>query len=329
MTAGQAYPAALAQGSQGWLDDGAALAAGTAQAQAVLAQAAVHAVSLAQITLPDLPDPPLAAGPDRSILRAVAPLYFAMEIESTGLTHALSALAGLFASGTLRLARGPIAELLMQHHRGYETRRPSEDRYAAYLRLFGSAPEGAVPFATENAVNLEFEEAMLRLSEAMHRYANLSPLQLAPTAAQREIRTAARLLGENLVMRGGGASHYLAEEALALVGRATEVFKNRSVQAALGARSLWDAVDAALTLAQGLRRPPRPGAGRSSLARAHLTRGRAGMVLLEWLAEEAPRLAGLGQLSLSRDAAILAQGTEWLEATLSLLSAEEAQFHAA
>ena len=47
------------------------------------------------------------------------------------------------------------------------------------------------------------------------------------------------------------------------------------------------------------------------------------MILLEWLAEEAPRLTGLGQLAVARDAAILSQGTEWLEATLSLLSAQE------
>ncbi len=320
MMTGQAYPAAH---PQGWSDGAGPLVAATAQAQTILSRAAVHAVMLTQITLPDLPDPPLAAGPDQSILRAVAPLYFAMEVESTGLTRALSALAGLYASGALRLPRGPQAELLMQHHRDYERRRPTDDRFAAYLRLFGTAPEGAVPFATEGAVNFEFEEAMLRLAEAMHRYANLTPLHLPPTVAQREIRTAARLLGENLVMRGGGASHYLAEEALLLISRATDVFKDRSVQAALAARSLWDAVEATLGLARGVRRRPRPGPGRTGVARAHLTRGRSGMILLEWLAEEAPRLTGLGQVAVARDAAILAQGTEWLEATLTLLSAQE------
>ncbi|UCH74057.1 MAG: hypothetical protein JSU82_17350 [Rhodospirillales bacterium] len=326
MTSGQAYPAAQ---SQGWTDGAAPLVAGTEHAQAVLSRAAAHAVALARITLPNLPDPPLAAGPDRSILRAAAPLYFAMEVESTGITRALSALAGLFASGALRLPRGPQAEILMQHHRDYERRRPTDDRFAAYLRLFGTAPAGAVPFATEDAVNLEFEEAMLRLAEAMHRYAHLTPLHLAPTVAQREIRTAARLLGENLVMRGGGAAHYLAEEALSLIARATDVFKDRSVQVALGAPDLWGAIDVALGLAQGVGRRPRPGAGRVALARAHLTRGRSGMSLLEWLAEEAPRLAGLGQLVVPRDAPILAQGTEWLEATLSLLTAEETGLDAA
>lgn len=324
MTAGLSYG-----GTGPGQDAASALAAGAALAAQVLAAASAHAVSLAQITLPDLPDPPLAAGPDRAILRAVAPLYFAMEVESTGLTRALSALAGLYAAGALRLGQGPAAELLMQHHRGYEARRPSDDRYAAYLRLFGMAPEGAVPFAGEGAVNGGFEEAMLRLAESMHRYANLSPLELPPTTAQREIRTAARLLGEALVMRGGGASPYLAEEALSLIQRATKVFGDRAVQAALGARDLWDAVDAALDLANGRPRRAFPGPGRAALARARLGRGRAGMVLLDWIAEEAPRLSGLGQLPVPRDAPILAEGTAWLETTLSLLSAEEAAIHAA
>jgi hypothetical protein len=325
MASAQSYPA----GPQGPEAATAELSAGTSRAMQVLTSALIQAVSLAEISLPALPDPPLAAEHDRAILRAVAPLYFAMEVESTGLTRALSALAGLYAAGALRLGRGPVGELLMEHHRGYEARRPTEDRYAAYLRLFGTAPEGAVPYAAEDAVNSGFDEAMLLLAEAMHRYANLSPLELSASVAQREIRTAARRLGETLVMRGGGASAYLAEEALSLIQRATRVFADREVQAALRTRTLWEAVDAALSLARGQPRRPVAGQERSALARARLGRGRAGMVILDWIAEEAPRLSGLGQLPVPRDAPILAEGTAWLETTLSLLSSEEAQHDAA
>jgi len=144
--------------------DGARLRQVLDHASGVLAASAVFSVSLGSIDLPELPEPPLAAAPDRAILQAVAPLYFAMEIECAGLTRALSALAGLYAAGALRLAPGPVAELLLHHHRSYEVRRPSDDRHAAYLRLFGTAPEGAVPFAAENAVNAGFDEAMLRLA---------------------------------------------------------------------------------------------------------------------------------------------------------------------
>ncbi len=292
----------------------------------LLAASVVYGVSMARIDLPELPDPPLAAAADKAILQAIAPLYFAMEIETAGLTRALSALAGLFAAGALRVTGGPSADLLMEHHRSYEARRPSDDRYATYLRLFGAAPAGAVPFATADAVNVGFDEAMLRLAEAMHRYANLGPLDLAPLAAQRDIRSAARMLGENLVMRGGGASHYMADEALSLISTATKVFQDPAVQGALGVRGLWEAAEAALGLARGGRMARGPV---STAARAHLERGRAGMMLLQWLADTAADLSGIGQLTIARDAAVLVQGTAWLEATLSLLSVQEAAADAA
>jgi hypothetical protein len=306
--------------------DGTRLSQSLYQAAELLAASVVYGVSMARIDLPALPDPPLAADADRAILQAIAPLYFAMEIETAGLTRALSALSELFAAGAFRIAGGPAADLLMEHHRSYEARRPSDDRYATYLRLFGTAPPGAVPFATADAVNTGFDEVMLRLAEAMHRYANLSPLELAPLAAQRDIRGAARQLGENLVMRGGGASHYLADEALALIGTATKVFREPVVQGALGVRGLWEAVETALALAVG-RQVTRGSV--VTAARAHLERGRAGMTLLQWIADSAADLAGIGRLTIARDAAVLAQGTAWLEATLTLLSVQEAAADAA
>lgn len=305
-----------------------ALALDTAlrDASGYLRAAGALAVSLAQIDLPELPDAPLSAPADRAILQAVAPLYLTMELESAGLLRALSAAAGLYMAGALRLSPSAAADTLRLHHRNYELRTPSDDRYAAYLRLFGTAPEGALPYAGEAAVNSGFEEAILALAEAMHRYAHLGPMDLAPMTAQREIRAAARRLGEALVMRGGGASHYLSEEALGLIATATGVFRETAVQRALGAQSLWGAVEAALDLqAGGVRRPRLLGA-LALRARAHLARGKSGMVLINWVAEEAQQLQGIGTMTIPRDAEILAQGTAWLEATLSLLSAQNSAY---
>ncbi|MEO1533894.1 MAG: hypothetical protein AAFU72_17165, partial [Pseudomonadota bacterium] len=130
-----------------WDDDAAALVSALDLASGSLERARVGAVSLALIVLPDLPDAPLSRPEDAAILRAIAPLYLALEIEQTGLLRAGSVLAGLYATGAIRLARGESAENLMRFHRGYETRLPSDDRHASYLRLFGSAPPGAAPFA--------------------------------------------------------------------------------------------------------------------------------------------------------------------------------------
>ena len=169
-------------------------------------------------------------------------------------------------TGALRLGPGHVAETLRRHHRNYELRTPTDDRYADYLRLFGTAPEGAVPYATVDPVNAGLDEALLQLAEAMHRYANIGPVDLTPLAAPREIRAAGRALGALLVMRGGGASHYLAEEALGLIGTATEVFRERVLQQALGARDLWGAVQVALDLQGGASRRPRFGGAQSQRA---------------------------------------------------------------
>jgi hypothetical protein len=129
-------------------------------------------------------------------------------------------------------------------------------------------------------------------------------------------------LAERLVTTGGGASQYLADEALALIGTATSVFKDPAMHGALGARDLWGAVDSALSLQSG--QPRRPFLGHAAqLARAHLSRGRSGLEMLQWVADNAPRLAGIGMLSLPRDASILGSGSRWLEATLDLLSQAE------
>jgi hypothetical protein len=53
------------------------------------------------------------------------------------------------------------------------------------------------------------------------------------------------------------------------------------------------------------------------------------MTLLQWIADSAADLAGIGRLTIARDAAVLAQGTAWLEATLTLLSVQEAAADAA
>lgn len=310
-------------------NDHLAMQSACSAAQCVLALAAPSVVALAQIDIPSLHDTLTVDVNDTAILRAVASLYFTMEIESTGLTKALSMLAGLYASGGLNLARGDAAQTLMQHHRGYETRRPSDDRYAAYLRLFGAAPQGAVPYAAGDAVNSGFETDMLQLTESMHRYANMSVLELSPTAGKREIRSGARQLMSGLLIRGGGASHYLAEEALELVQRATAIFGDPTVQAALGQRSFWNAVDATLRLSRGSSLAGARSTAIVRLAQSHLVRGRSGMMLLNWIAENAAVASGVGAFELSRDAAILTEGTAWLQATFDLLSSQEASAHAA
>ena len=298
--------------------EAAALERALARAGSVLAAARPLAVALAEIQLPDLPDAPLGTPRDAATLRSIAPLYLAMEIEATGLTEAGSAIAGLFASGALPLSRGPAAETLMRYHRNYERRLPGADRQAAYLRLFGSAAANAAPFAADDAVNEGFEELLLALAEAMHRFAMSTPLDLAPPVGRREIARAAQALAHNLLQRGGGATPYIAEEALAVITEVVAIFRHREVLDALGARSLWDGVAAALAL--GAAAPRGPG-GLGPLARARLTRGRAGLALITWLAEAAPQLAsGLASAELDRSAPILGEGTAWLEATLSLLS---------
>jgi hypothetical protein len=150
---------------------------------------------------------------------------------------------------------------------------------------------------------------MIDLAEALYRFGSdrMGPL---PANAER-IRQAAATLAANLSPRSGGMTAYAAHDLLETIAAAIQIFKQPAVQAALGARSVWTAV-------------------RSASERylhsdvdidAHVTRGKAGQLLLAWLAETVPRLGDVAPVMGPDDPAIAAAAA-WLEASLSIRERE-------
>ncbi len=292
----------------------------TAAARAFANRAAP--ASRAFFLLPDLPPPAgLGGASDIAALEAAAPLYFAQELEAAGLLAAAEGLARLFAVGAINIGPGRAAELLSTFWRERHERSAPEERAAAYARLFGGG--GSIAYAGPDAVNAAFETLLLDLAEAMHRYRTAGPLERAAAAELTRISTAAATLAGNLVPRSGGAAVFVAEEVMEALAQATQIFKEREVQAALGSRGVWQAVRRALTMASGGQgwsgygNAPAPEA--LGPTGAHFDRARSGLKLIGWLADTLPGLGGrLSPATLPRDAPILDEATLWMQASLAL-----------
>ena len=85
-----------------------------AQAVALVARAQTRALALSLDTFGDIELPPTApvTEDDQALLRSIAPLYLAAQLESARLVPAVELLSGLAISGGLRVELGPGAGLI-------------------------------------------------------------------------------------------------------------------------------------------------------------------------------------------------------------------------
>ncbi len=101
--------------------------------------------------LGDISLPPVVGDPaDQDLLRFVAPLYLASELESAGLLEALDTIARLFASGGIRRDLGRAVGPLTRVWRTRNRRFSAEERRAIHRRLFGAAGPTALAGARAN-----------------------------------------------------------------------------------------------------------------------------------------------------------------------------------
>ena len=273
----------------------------------------VEALAL-QLGIPELGDielpPVVGSAADQAHLRAAAPLYLAAELEATRLLPAAEILAGVFASGGLSADVGAAAPLLAAFWRGRHQRFPAQERRAFFARLFGTP---GLPLAGTGAPNTEFEPLLIDVAEALHA---VQPDRLVGPlpASQVALRTVAAQLAANLIPRSGGIAAYAAREILDAIAQALAIFRNEALQGALGGRSVWLTVR---NVAQRyLDEDPQIG--------PHITRGRSGTQMLEWLAEVLPRLEQLGGSLIAPGHPVVGAATAWLQATLGLYQSAEA-----
>jgi hypothetical protein len=271
------------------------------RADVLVASAASAAVALEDYGAIDLPPPSLAV--DQAQLRAMATLYLAAELEGAGAIPAAEALVRLARAGALSRDFGEATGLMQSFWQSRQERIGSAERLAIFARLFGT------PGATDDAHaprNAAFEERMIDLCEALYRLDEGGAA--GGIAAQTRVRSAARRLLSVLVQASTGFTALVAQEVLSALKLSLAILVHADVKAAFGARGLWDVVTAIDHL---LREPVRPHA-------LHLRRGQAGMTLLAWLADCAPRLDATGGTLVTIGDAVIEAAADWLEASLSL-----------
>lgn len=254
--------------------------------------------------LVDLP-PAFGSGQDQGELRVVSGLYLASELEAAGLIPSVETLAGLFASGSINADLRSAGELLMRFWQARSQRFTAKEREAFFARLFGST-DGAT-LAVDGARNVEFENLMLTFAEAIHKAE--SDVAAATPDATAPLRIPGEALAGNLVPRSGGMAQYAAQEIVRTLHQAIEILKLPEMQHAFGTNSLWDLVRFVVGRYMG---------GANLSPDNHFLRGKAGMALLSWLADNLPQLEQAGAVSMTPTDPVFEAATEWLEASLGL-----------
>jgi len=257
-----------------------------------------------QLDLGDIELPPAqGSDADRELLRAAAPLYLAAELESTRLLPVVEVLAGLAVSGGLQRDLGSAGPALVSFWRERRDRLSVEEREAIFGRVFGKSY--GPPMAEQGARNAGFETLMTEFVAAVSAFGD-GPWVPVGTREEMAVAAAGRALASNLLPRTGGMVSFAAQEILETVQEALEILKAPGIQRAVGASSVWQAV----------RLGARRYLGRESDVTSHLMRGKAGLKLIGWLAENLPTLESFGAITVP--VPLVTQAVSWLQGTLAL-----------
>ncbi len=280
----------------------AALAAALAASERLVdrATAAGLAFTLEELEAIEIPDA-TSARIDRAQLRSLASIYLAADLEPAGIIAAVEQLASLSSTGALSLDFGGAAPLVEAWWHRRRDRMSADERGAFFAQLFGTA---GGPVSAEGGRNQRFEDRMLELCEAL---AQLDQGGQGTTMAQSRVRTAARALAQNLGDASTGMAAFVASEVIATLKDAFAVLSHADVRGAFHARDTWDVVRAIARLGHIQQVDPQP----------FVRRGKAGMLLLAWLAAALEKVLGAGTVVAPGDPAIGA-AIDWLEATLAI-----------
>lgn len=234
--------------------------------------------------------PPVHAGQvDAAQLRAIATLYLAAELESTGLISTVERLASLLRSGALAIDVGAATPLLMQFWQERNQRASEAERNHCYASLFGNTGAGS------------FDEAMLALCEALYKLDD-------GIGQQARMRQSANILVDLLLANAGSITVFMAQEVLQSINQALNLLKHRALQAAFGARDVWTALAQVGRMTHAQQQP----------APLFVARGKAGLTVLAWLADHAQVLAQPSAPKVALDHPVIGAAEDWMQAALRL-----------
>ncbi len=262
--------------------------------------------------------PDLSSGVDVQItsinLAAIQALYFVAMLEELQLLRVVDRLVELFMQGVLPLGANAAGARLSDYWQRGPSRSSDSERRDLYTRVFGmpGGGDGTTP-------NREFDALWTRFISAVALWSGQHPPD------DDTLRASARELAVNLSLHGCALSLYAATDIGETIRDAIAILRDTDVQAAFGARDMWQVVDAVATRELG---------GARSAAR-YRTMAAAGATVIAWLATHLERLAapskvpmlelsesplkpgvGLGATPLSRptDADLVVACARWLEA---------------
>lgn len=264
---------------------------------------------LGDIDLPPGPETHI----DRDELRALASLYLAADLEPAGVIGSAESFAALLASGAIRVDLGPVGPLLAQFWRNRHDRIDKRERIAFFGSLFGASYGAGM---ADRYVNSRFEPLMLNLCEALYRLDEMaSDPVYGGVAHQSRVRAAAGNLLGNLAQVGGGATAFLSVEVIRLLKEALSILKHPHLRGVLMARDIWGVITSIDRLVH-----------RSSVdPRAFVRRGRAGMLVIVWLADVAAAMKEQRYEPVVRlDHKVIPAAVDWLQASL-LISERQGQ----
>jgi hypothetical protein len=252
----------------------------------------------------DLP-PVLGAEGDQAQLRTVSPLYLFSELENAQLLPVAEKLAGLFALGGLQADPGREGTLLAAFWQKRNERFTPPERKALFTRLFGSSD--GTPVGEAEARNDNFLPQMTELAGALNHLVS-DPIYGRTAGAEEAVRGAAESLAANLLPRAGGITLFAAREIANSVREAIAILENPAVQSIVGQHTLWGAV----------RTMSRMYLGVEPEVMEHVDGGRAGALILAWVAEISGSIESSPAAALVPDDSILSAASTWLSATMTL-----------
>ena len=268
------------------------------------------AFALDQLGDIDIPDP-VAARIDKAQLRALATLYLAADLEPAGIIPAVETLAGLAATGALQVDLGGALPLVEAWWRGRSERLADLERNAFFSRLFGTS---SGPVSAEADRNFQFEDRMLELCESLYKLDELaSGDPYGGLGQQARVRAGARSLAGNLGEASGGSTAFIAAEIVTTLREAFAIVGHASLRGAFAVRDLWGVVGAIGRIARKRFNPAGP----------YIRRGKAGMIILSWLAEVSEQLGDSGPIVQVGDP-VTGSAIDWIEATLDIGEAIDA-----
>lgn len=230
----------------------------------------------------------------------LAGVYLAAHLEELKYFAVMDRVVEQFMSGALPVSRGPAGDELYQYFRTAPMRMNELERRGLYARSFGLA-QGSVD---EPLPNREFNDLWIRFLAAVS-YNSRESGSLEPRQTSREqVFKSARDLAVNMSLHGYGLVHFAAVELLELIRHVKKVLSYPELLQAYGVRDVWQLVERVSGMYLG---------GDVNSVRQR-TMGQSGAKIIQWLAAQAPNLAGANRY-VHLDPGIISHVERWLAVT--------------